>query len=57
MKRRTLLPSWINSAWVDSKNPRHANFAEQYPARKGMPMKAKAEPPLTMFPRSRGASV
>ena len=53
MERRTLLPSWINSARVDSKNPRHVNFAEQYAAWRGMPMKAKAEPTLTMFPWSR----
>ena len=26
MLRRTLLFSWISSARVDSKNPRHANF-------------------------------
>ena len=25
-----MLPSLINSARVDSKNPRHANLAEQY---------------------------
>ena len=42
-----------NSALVDSKNPRQANLAEQYGDCRGMPMNDRAEPTLTMFPRSR----
>ena len=51
---RTLLRSCSSSARVDSKNPRHANFDEQYAACSGMPMIPRAEPTLTMVPRSRG---
>ena len=54
MQSRTLLPSWISSARVDSKNPRHANLAEQYAAWSGIPMNASAEPTLTIVPLSRG---
>src|SRR5579875_81569 len=51
---RTPLPSWSSSARTDSKKPRQANLEAQYADWSGMPMNARADPTLTMLPRSRG---